>query len=269
MSKTAKILFRLLILILGAVFVVPLLYALYNSFLPLDKVEKLVSLDQFTLSVYQDLFTNYPVFVWLKNTVIVAGLTLLSQLCITVPAGYSLAKLRFPGRSVVFTIVLLTMMVPFQVLLTPQYIMITRLGWNDTLVGLIVPYMMNTLYIFMSRQFYLSFPGDLLEAARVDGLGFFRSFFHIVLPLSKPIVATVTIFNFVQSWNSYMVPSTFVMSEERFTMVVGLNTLKDTYFNRLNLTMAGVVVTCLPLLILFLFLQKHLIRGIASEGIKG
>ena len=246
MSKTAKILFRLLILILGAVFVVPLLYALYNSFLPLDKVEKLVSPDQFTLSVYQDLFTNYPVFVWLKNTVIVAGLTLLSQLCITVPAGYSLAKLRFPGRSVVFTIVLLTMMVPFQVLLTPQYIMITRLGWNDTLVGLIVPYMMNTLYIFMSRQFYLSFPGDLLEAARVDGL-----------------------FNFVQSWNSYMVPSTFVMSEERFTMVVGLNTLKDTYFNRLNLTMAGVVVTCLPLLILFLFLQKHLIRGIASEGIKG
>ena len=82
-------------------------------------------------------------------------------------------------------------------------------------------------------------------------------------------MATVTIFNFVQSWNSYMVPSTFVMSEERFTMVVGLNTLKDTYFNRLNLTMAGVVVTCLPLLILFLFLQKHLIRGIASEGIKG
>ena len=269
MSKTAKLPFRLLILILGAVFVVPLLYALYNSFLPLDKVEKLVSPDQFTLSVYQDLFTNYPVFVWLKNTVIVAGLTLLSQLYITVPAGYSLAKLRFPGRSVVFTIVLLTMMVPVQVLLTPQYIMITRLGWNDTLVGLIVPYMMNTLYIFMSRQFYLSFPGDLLEAARVDGLGFFRSFFHIVLPLSKPIVATVTIFNFVQSWNSYMVPSTFVMSEERFTMVVGLNTLKDTYFNRLNLTMAGVVVTCLPLLILFLFLQKHLIRGIASEGIKG
>ena len=269
MNKTAKILFRLLILVLGAVFVVPLLYALYNSFLPLDKVERLVSPDQFTLSVYQDLFTNYPVFIWLKNTVIVAGLTLLSQLCITVPAGYSLAKLRFPGRSVVFTIVLLTMMVPFQVLLTPQYIMITRLGWNDTLVGLIVPYMMNTLYIFMSRQFYLSFPGDLLEAARVDGLGFFQSFFHIVLPLSKPIVATVTIFNFVQSWNSYMVPSTFVMSEERFTMVVGLNTLKDTYFNRLNLTMAGVVVTCLPLLILFLFLQKHLIRGIASEGIKG
>lgn len=269
MNKMAKILFRILILVLASVFVVPLLYALYNSFLPLDKVERLVSPDQFTLSVYQDLFSNYPVFVWLKNTVIVAGLTLISQLCITIPAGYSLAKLRFPGRNIAFMIVLLTMMVPFQVLLTPQYIMITRLGWNDRLIGLIVPYMMNTLYIFMSRQFYLSFPSDLLEAARVDGLDFFRSFFHIVLPLSKPLVATVTIFNFVQSWNSYMVPSTFVMSEEKFTMVVGLNTLKDTYFNRLNLTMAGVVVTCLPLLVMFLCLQKHLIRGIATEGIKG
>lgn len=269
MHKAAKILFRILVLVLSAIFIVPLLYALYNSFLPLDKVERLVSPEYFTLSVYQDLFTNYPVLIWLKNTVIVAGLTLISQLCITVPAGYSLAKLRFPGRSVVFTIVLMTMMMPFQVLLTPQYIMITKLGWNDTLIGLIVPYMMNTLYIFMSRQFYLSFPNDLLEAARVDGLGFFSSFFYIVLPLSKPIVATVTIFNFVQSWNSYMVPSTFVMSEDKFTMVVGLNTLKDTYFNRTNLTMAGVVVTCLPLLAMFLCLQKYLVRGIASEGIKG
>ena len=97
MSKAAKLPFRLLILILGAVFVVPLFYALYNSFLPLDKVEKLVSPDQFTLSVYQDLFTNYPVFVWLKNTVIVAGLTLLSQLCITVPAGSSLQSCGFPA----------------------------------------------------------------------------------------------------------------------------------------------------------------------------
>lgn len=269
MKSVSKGLYTTMILLLSALFVVPLLYAVYNSLLPLDKVQQIVSPDEFTLDVYKDLFANYPVFTWLKNTVIVAGLTLIAQLCTTIPAGYALAKLRFPGRKWTFKIVLLTMMVPFQVLLTPQYIMITKLGWNDTLTGLIVPFMMNTLYIFMSRQFYLSFPNDLLDAAQMDGLGHFMSFFRIVLPLSKPIVSTIAIFNFVQSWNSYMVPSTFVMREDKFTMVVGLNTLKDTYFNRLNLTMAGVVVTCIPLMVVFLCLQKHLIRGIAADGIKG
>ncbi len=269
MKKISKVLFWILLIALALVFLVPMIYAVYNSLLPLDKVNKVVSPSNFTLDNYVDLFTNYPVLVWFKNTVIVAVLTLLCQLSTALLAGYALAKLRFPGRNISFMVVLITLMIPFQVLLTPLYIMISKLGWNNTLTGLIVPFMLNTLYVFMARQYYVTIPNELIEAARIDGVGYIGSYFKIVFPLSKPIVATITIFNFVQSWNAYLVPSTFVSSKEKFTLVVGLNTLKDTYFNRLNLTMAGVVVICIPILVMFLFLQKQLIQGIASDGIKG
>jgi len=265
----SRVLFWVLVIVLACMFLVPMIYAIYNSLLPLDKVNKIVSPTNFTLQNYKDLFTNYPVLTWLGNTVIVAGLTLIFELTTALLAGYALAKLRFPGRNMAFMIVLITMMVPFQVLLTPLYIMISKLGWNDTLTGLIVPFMLQMLYVFMARQYYLTIPDELIEAARIDGYGYIGSYFRIILPLSKSIIATISIFNFVQSWNAYIVPSTFVSSKEKFTMVVGLNTLKDTYFNRINLSMAGVVVTCVPILIVFLLLQKQLIRGIASDGIKG
>lgn len=268
-KNITKTLFWLLVLALAFIFLVPMLYAVYNSLLPLDKVNHIVSPTEFTLNNYVDLFTDYPIARWFINTVIVAVITLICQLVTALLAGYALAKLRFPGRNLSFLIVLVTLMIPFQVLLTPLYIIISGLGWNDTLTGLIVPFMLNTLYVFMARQYYVTIPGELMEAARIDGLGYIGSYFRIVLPLSKPIIATITIFNFVQSWNAYLVPSTFVSSKEKFTLVVGLNTLKDTYFNRLNLTMAGVVVICIPILVLFLLLQKQLMRGIASDGIKG
>ena len=268
-KRISRFFFWAEVVVLAFIFLVPMIYAIYNSLLPLDKVNKIVSPSYFTLQNYIDLFTKYPIFIWLKNTVIVAGFTLLCELTTSLLAGYALAKLRFPGRNAAFMIVLITMMVPFQVLLTPLYIMISRLGWNNTLTGLIVPFMLQMLYVFMARQFYLTIPDELIEAARIDGLGYIGSYFKIVLSLSKPIISTITIFNFVQSWNAYIVPSTFVSSKEKFTLVVGLNTLKDTYFNRVNLTMAGVVVTCIPILFLFLLLQKQLIRGIASDGIKG
>ncbi len=268
-KKMKKIPFWILITALAFLFLVPMIYAIYNSLLPLDKVNKLVSPSEFTLENYKNLFENYPVFTWFKNTILVTVLTLAGELFTALTAGYALAKLRFPGRNVCFMIVLVTLMIPFQVLLTPLYIMVSDLGWNDTITGLVVPFLLNTLYVFMARQYYVTIPSDILEAAKIDGLGSIGSYIKIVLPLSKPIIATITIFNFVQSWNAYLVPSTFVSSEENFVLVVGLNTLKDTYFNRLNLTMAGVVVICIPILVLFLLLQKQLIRGIASDGIKG
>lgn len=270
MKKTvSKVLFWVVVIFFAMLFLLPMVYALYNSLLPLDKVNRFVSVRYWSFDNYVDLFKNYPVLTWFKNSIIVAGVTLICQLFTSITSGYALAKLRFPGRKVMFSIVLITLMIPFQVLLTPLYITISKLGWNDTLTGLIVPFMLNTLYVFMARQYFVTIPNELLEAARIDGTGYLGAFNRIVLPLSHPLMATITIFNFVQSWNAYLVPSTFVSSKDKFTLVVGLNTLKDTYFNRLNLTMAGVVVICLPILVLFLFLQKQLIHGIASEGIKG
>lgn len=264
-----KAAFYILLVLLALVFICPLMYALYNSLLPLDKVNTLVPPSEFTLDNYVELFVNRPIFTWFINTLVVAGVTLLSQLTTALLAGYALAKLRFPGRGIAFNCVLVTLMIPFQVLLTPLYIMVAKLGWHDRLIGLIIPFMLNSLYVFMARKFFVTLPDDLIEAARIDGLGHGRIFFSIGLPLSKPVITTITIFNFTQSWNAYLVPSTFVSSQEKYTLVVGLNTLKDTFFNRLNLTMAGVVVISLPVLILFLVLQKQFIQGIASDGIKG
>lgn len=269
MKKLRKVLFGLLLLSLALVFILPLCYAVYNSLLPLDKVNTVAQFSDFTLANYVDLFQNHPVLTWFKNTVIVSGVTLICQLTTALLAGYALAKLRFRGRKLAFNIVLVTLMIPFQVLLTPLYIMVAGLGWHDKLIGLIVPFMLNSLYVFMARQFFMTIPDELMEAARIDGLGYGACFFEIVLPLSKPIITTITIFNFTQSWNAYLVPSTFVSSQDKYTLVVGLNTLKDTFFNRLNLTMAGVVVISIPVLALFLILQKQFIQGIASDGIKG
>lgn len=269
MKKLFKTLFYIILILLAILFIFPLFYAIYNSLLPLDKVNTLAGLSDITFANYIDLFTEHPILRWFSNTVIVAGFTLLSQLTTALLAGYALAKLRFKGRAFAFNMVLITLMIPFQVLLTPLYIMVANLKWQNTLIGLIVPFMLNSLYVFMARQYYMTVPNDLIEAARIDGLTHAKTFFRVILPLSKPIMTTITIFNFTQSWNAYLVPSTFVSSKEKFTLVVGLNTLKDTFFNRINLTMAGVVVISIPILLLFLVLQKQFIQGITSDGIKG
>lgn len=163
-KKMKKIPFWILITALAFLFLVPMIYAIYNSSLPLDKVNKLVSPSEFTLENYKNLFENYPVFTWFKNTILVTVLTLAGELFTALTAGYALAKLRFPGRNVCFMIVLVTLMIPFQVLLTPLYIMVSDLGWNDTITGLVVPFLLNTLYVFMARQYYVTIPSDILEA---------------------------------------------------------------------------------------------------------
>lgn len=268
MQKLKKVLFYGLLIIVGCIFCLPMCYAVYNSLLPLDKVNQWVPLSTFTLDVYKQLFTGYPIGRWFVNTFVMAAITLIGQLCTSLLAGYALAKLHFPGRKQVYLLVLITLMIPFQVLLTPLYITIAKLGWINTMAGLTIPFLMNSLYIFMARQFFVTLPNDLLEAARIDGLGYGGSFFHVALPLAKQLIITITILNFTQSWNAYLVPSTFTTSKEYYTLVVGLNTLKDTYFNRINLTMAGVIVITLPVLFLFLVLQRYFIQGVASSGMK-
>ena len=131
-----------------------------------------------------------------------------------------------------------------------------------------IPFCVSSLSVFMARQFYLSIPDELVEAARVDGLGYIRSYFHVVLPLSGPLVATLAIFNFTSCWNSYLVPATFLAKTEKFTLAVGLNTIKAANFIRPNETMAGVLLLSLPVLLLLFFLQKWFIEGIATSGIK-
>lgn len=268
MKALSKGLLYLVMLIITLIALIPLVYALLTSLVPFAYVNKMPPLSVLSLDNYIKLFSEYPMLTWYKNTALVTLLTLMCTIATSLPAGYALAKLKFRGREAIFNGILATLMIPFQLLITPLYIMVAGLGWHNSITGLVVPFAVSSLSIFMTRQFYMSIPDELLEASRVDGLGYIRSFFKIVLPLSWPIVITLAIFNFTSSWNAYLVPATFLAKTDKFTLSVGLNTIKAANFTRPNETMAGVILLSIPVLILFFLLQKWFIQGIASSGIK-
>ncbi len=268
MSKLKKISLYTLMVALLLVFLTPLFYAIVTSLVPFSYVNKIPPLSVISFDNYLTLFQKYPLLDWYKNTIMVTVFTLAGVIVTSLMAGYALAKLRFRGRKILFNGILATLMIPFQLLLTPLYIMVAGLGWHNDIKGLVIPFMVSSLSVFMARQFYLSFPDELVEAARVDGLGYIRSYFKVVLPLSGPLAATLAILNFTSCWNAYLVPATFMAKTDKFTLAVGLSTIKAANFTRPNETMAGVILLSLPVLVIFFFLQKWFIQGIASSGIK-
>lgn len=269
MKQLKTCLMYILMIGLTLLFLMPLVYAVVTSLVPFEYVNKIPPVQVLSFDNYKKLFENYPMLQWYLNTIIVTVLTLAGNISTSVLAGYALAKFEFMGKKLIFNGILATLMIPFQLLLTPLYIMIATLGWHNTTKGLVIPFLVSSLSIFMARQFYLSIPDELIEAARVDGVGYMGSFFRVVLPISGPLMATLAIFNFTSCWNAYLVPSTFLAKTEKFTLAVGLNTIKAANFIRPNETMAGVVLLSLPVLGIFFFLQRWFIEGIATSGIKG
>jgi len=259
----------------SVVFTLPLIYAIYTSVKDLKDVNTLfVSLDSLNIDSYIRLISNYQnagggIGVWYLNTLTMTGIIVLGCCTISSMAGYALAKLNFPGKKLIFVIVLATMMIPYHMILIPVYITMARIGWLNTFAALTVPYLYQCLYIFLMRQFISNIPNELLEAARIDGLSKLGAFFRIIVPLIKPAFATTIIISFTNTWNSYLIPSTFINQEKMYTLVQGLNAAKDQFFDRLNVTMAGVVLTTIPVVIVFLLFQKYYIEGVASTGIKG
>ena len=263
-------LFRFAVLALFTViFLYPIVYAVYYSLLPLPDIGKIVPISHFTLESYTDLYNNYPVGRWILNTLIVTVSVVTFSVILNSMAGYALARWEFPGKKVIFAIVLGSMMIPYQFVITPVYIQLAHLQWNDQLIGIIVPFIINCLYIFMARQFFLSVPKELEEAARVDGLGLIGTFFRIVAPISAPLVVSIIILNFTGTWNFYIGPATFINNRNNYVLSVGIKTVKDFMYDRKNQTLAGVVVLSLPILIMFTIMQKHFVEGIATTGIKG
>ena len=264
-----KTLFYAALIIFTLIFLYPILYTFYNSIVSLGDVGKLVPPSRWTGENYRILFTQYPVLRWFMNTLVVTLCCTGGQLVVNTMAGYALARFDFPGRKLIFTVVLASMMIPFPFILTPMYINLARLKLNDTLAALIIPFLYNTLYMFMARQYFIGMPQELEDAARVDGLGHAGTFFRIMVPNAKPLITSITILTFTGTWNSYLAPSTFMVTRDKFVLSVGLKTVKDFQFEKMNLTLAGVVVLSLPILIMFLCLQKQFVEGVVTSGIKG
>jgi multiple sugar transport system permease protein len=257
--------------IFAVIFILPLLYALYTSFLKLSDIDKLVGIQNWTLESYLKFWKdpNYDIPRWFLNTVIMTLITVAGNVIINSMAGYALAKLKFPGKTLVFFIIVATMTIPYQVVLIPVYVTMAKLNWLNTMASLTVPYLYQCLFVFMMKQFFQSIPNELLEAARIDGLSKVGTFSRIMLPLSKPGIISMVILNFTSTWNAYLVPSTMSSNSKSYVLIVGLNSVKDQFFDRTNVIMAGVILITLPVILLFLIFQKQYIEGVATSGLKG
>jgi multiple sugar transport system permease protein len=183
-------------------------------------------------------------------------------------AAYALARLDFPGKTVAFLIVLATLMVPYQITLVPLFQTVFNLHWLDTYQGLIVPRATSAFGIFLLRQFFLSVPRELDQAARIDGAGEFRIYWSVMMPLAKPALATLAVFHFMNNWNDFLWPLVITSSEDMRTLPAGLTLFSGQFVIDHGVLMAGATISLLPLALAFFFAQRYFVQGIATTGIK-
>lgn len=249
---------------------IPFVWALSASFKSLSEISagglSLIP-ETFTLANYRQIFTQEPLFGrWLLNSAIVAICVTLLNLIFNSMAGYALARIRFPGNQFWFFLILAVLMVPGQITLLPKFLILKSFGWLNSYPGLIVPAAVNATFIFMMRQFFINFPKELEEAAALDGLGRFETFFQIVLPLAKPALAAQTIFVFMGSWNEFLMPLVILSDPEMFTLPLGLNAFKGQYISYWNYIMAASMIFTLPALLIYAFFNRYFIQGVTFTG---
>jgi multiple sugar transport system permease protein len=269
----SKLLIYSLLVAYAIVTLLPFLWALSASFKPLAEI---ISgginfiPQQPTLENYQQIFLRQPLFWrWLLNSVVIAVSITVLNLVFNSMAGYALARLRFPGRGVWFFLITAVLAVPIQVTLIPTFLLLKALGWLNSYQGMIVPAMVNATFIFMMRQFFVSFPQELEEAAALDGLGRFGTFWQIVLPLAKPALAAQAVLVFMSSWNNFLLPVVILFDPEMFTLPLGLNTFKGQYISYWNYIMAASMVFTVPVLLLYAGFNRSIIAGVTFTGGKG
>jgi len=203
------------------------------------------------------------------NSAFVSVTLTIGQIITSAMGAYAFARLRFPGRDRIFLAYLLTLMIPFQVTMIPTFILLKYLGWIDTYQGLIVPGLVSAYGTFFLRQFFLTIPGELEEAALIDGASRYRIFLTIILPLSRPAIATLAIFTFLGVWNDFLWPLVVINSPEKMTLPLVLNNLRGLYSTDWTILMPASVIVVMPVILLFLFNQRYITEGIALTGLKG
>lgn len=218
---------------------------------------------------YLKIWTKIPFATFIKNTVILTIVVTLLQLFTSSFAAYAFAKLEFKGKKQLFLAYISTIAMPWQVYMVPQFLMMRKMGLNDTLLAMVVLQAFSAFGVFLMRQFYMGIPDSLCEAARIDGMSEFKIYTNIMLPLSKPALATLTIFTFVATWNDYLGPTIYLKTEAKKTIQIGLQRFIGQYSSEYGLIMAGSVISLIPVLIVFLALQKYFVEGIATSGVKG
>jgi multiple sugar transport system permease protein len=271
----------------GTLFVAPFLYMVSSSFQPLGEIfsypPKWIPTNP-TLDNYRQFFgSGHQIGRWILNSAITAGTITVAQLFFGSLMAYTFAKRKFPGRDLLFFLILATMMVPDQVRVVPNYVILKVVplaggndlmgvgghGWLDSYWGVIMPNLVSAFGIFLLRQYMKSIPDELLDAARMDGAGHFRIYWKVILPLSRPALAALAIFTFQFWWAAFFWPLIVLSSPELYTLPLGLGLFQEQNRTLWSLIMAGSVVASLPLIVVFLVFQRQFVRGISVSGLKG
>jgi multiple sugar transport system permease protein len=275
--RKSHILLIALLAVGAALSLLPVFWMFYTSFNPAEKLGAMLMGSErpdflhadLTLLNYARIFANAPIGRWTLNSFVICSIITLGQLLFDSMAGYAFARKRFPGRRFLFWLVIGTMMVPVHILIVPLYIMMVKLHLVDTLWAAILPGLAGPFGIFFMRQYMLTIPTALEEAARIDGCSELQIFFRIILPISTPALGVLAIFLFISNWNSFLWPLLVLNSSDSFTLTVGLATMQDKHALDYGLLMAGAVVASLPMFGVFLVFQRMFIRGMRMGALKG
>jgi multiple sugar transport system permease protein len=264
------------LILLTVLFVAPLLWMLSTSFktnLEATQLPPSWIPEKFTTEAYSTLFSTgesqTPVLRWFLNSMVAASAHTVLVLATASTAAYALARMNFPGRKILFVAIITTLFIPQFVFLMPNYLIVDAFGWLDTLLAVIVPGAAGAFGVFFLRQFFLSMPHELEEAALVDGANRFQIFLRIVLPLSKAPLATLAVLSFLLNWNDFLWPVYVLFSPESLTLQPGLSILQNAYATDYAVVMAGGVVASIPVLLVFILAQKYVIQGVSRSGLKG
>jgi ABC-type glycerol-3-phosphate transport system permease component len=270
-----KTLVYFLLISLSIIFALPFFWMISTSLKPDNEVLAFPPQwlpTHFEIKSYIEVWQVLPFAIFLRNSIIVTFSNLIGNLVSCSLVAFAFARLRARLRDILFVLMLSTMMIPHEVTLIPQFILFSKFGWLDTLLPLMIPAWFGwPFFIFILRQFFMTIPLELDDAARVDGCSTFRLFWQILLPLIKPALATVAIFAFVGNWNNFVGPLIYLQSYDNYTLALGLRLFQAQYTAqvRYNLVMAATLMMLLPIIVLFLLTQKYFVRSIITTGLKG
>lgn len=267
-----RVLLYIVLILIAVIMVVPFLWMLSTSLKTQYDAVKIPPVwipDPPRWENYVKLFTEQPMFQFMLNTIKIVFFVVLGQLFFSSLAAYSFARISFKGRNVVLFFYIATLMVPGQVTMIPTYLMFAKAGLTDNHLALILPAFFSAFGVFLLRQFFMSLPRELEEAAEIDGCNPFMTYWRIMLPLVVPAMLTLGVFTLMNTWNDYMGPLIYLSSPEKYTMTLGIAYFKGVYTTQWNLVMAGSIVSVVPILIAYLCAQKYFIEGIAFSGVKG
>jgi multiple sugar transport system permease protein len=275
MRRRPSVAFWVLVILLTALVVIPLLWMGITSFKTIGESQATpptLTPNDPTGRAYGEILTTggqNPVLRWAINSFAAASLHSLLVVLVASMAGYALARMDFPFKRTIFGVILATLFVPGFVFLMPNYLLMDKLGWLDTLWALVVPGAAGAFGVFFMRQFFHAIPKELEEVAMIDGASAWTVFSRIMLPNAKPALATLTVLSFLTNWNDFIWPLFVLFSPERLTLPAGLRLLQGAYTTDYPVIMAGATVAAVPVLILYVFVQRYIIEGVARSGIKG